>query len=58
MPKIYVIGGPNGSGKTTAAVRLLPTFLNCPEYINADAIAAALSLSIRSQWLNKLGELC
>ncbi len=43
MPILYVIGGPNGAGKTTAALELLPNFLNCKEYVNADAIAAGLS---------------
>ena len=43
MPEIYVIGGPNGAGKTTSAKSLLPELLHCNEYINADAIAAALS---------------
>lgn len=43
MPTLYVIGGPNGAGKTTAALELLPNFLDCKEYVNADAIAAGLS---------------
>lgn len=43
MPQIYVISGPNGAGKTTAAFTLLPKFLGCNEYVNADAIAAGLS---------------
>jgi len=43
MPQIYIIGGPNGAGKTTSAMSLLPDLLECQEYINADAIAAALS---------------
>jgi predicted ABC-type ATPase len=43
MPNIYIIGGANGSGKTTASMSLLPNFLECFEYVNADAIAAALS---------------
>ncbi|MBD1883621.1 hypothetical protein [Microcoleus vaginatus] len=44
MPNIYIIGGPNGSGKTTVPLRLLPYFLECFEYVNADAIAAGMSL--------------
>ncbi len=43
MPDLYIIGGANGSGKTTASMSLLPNFLDCFEYVNADAIAAALS---------------
>jgi predicted ABC-type ATPase len=43
MPRIFVIGGPNGAGKTTAAVGSLPEILECEEYVNADAIAKALS---------------
>ena len=43
MPNLYIIGGPNGSGKTTVSLRLLPTFLECFEYVNADAIAAGMS---------------
>ncbi|MDZ8055710.1 MAG: zeta toxin family protein [Aulosira sp. ZfuVER01] len=43
MPSLYNIGGANGSGKTTVAMSLLPNFLDCFEYVNADAIAAGLS---------------
>lgn len=43
MPNLYIIGGANGSGKTTVALRLLPNFLNVFEYVNADIIAAGLS---------------
>jgi predicted ABC-type ATPase len=43
MPRIFVIGGPNGAGKTTVAGGLLPEILECDEYVNADAIATALS---------------
>jgi len=43
MPRIFVIGGPNGAGKTTIAGGLLPEILACDEYVNADAIAKALS---------------
>ena len=43
MPNIYIIGGPNGSGKTTVSLKLLPNFLECFEYVNADAIAAGMS---------------
>jgi predicted ABC-type ATPase len=43
MPNLYVIGGANGSGKTTVSLSLLPTLLGVFEYVNADAIAAGLS---------------
>jgi predicted ABC-type ATPase len=42
MPVLYVVGGANGSGKTTSALTLLPR-LGVTEYVNADAIAAGLS---------------
>ncbi|MFN4145389.1 MAG: zeta toxin family protein [Runella sp.] len=43
MPHLYIIAGPNGAGKTTAAVTILPTILNCMEFVNADNIAVGLS---------------
>ncbi|MBK1987413.1 zeta toxin family protein [Sphaerospermopsis aphanizomenoides BCCUSP55] len=43
MPHLYIIGGANGSGKTTVALQILPYFLEVFEYVNADQIAAALS---------------
>lgn len=43
MMSLYIIGGANGSGKTTVSMSLLPNFLDCFEYVNADAIAAGLS---------------
>ncbi len=42
MPDFYLFGGPNGAGKTTIALRALPV-LGCHEFVNADAIARALS---------------
>jgi len=42
-PVLYMIGGPNGAGKTTAAMNIMPLPIDCYEYVNADAIAAALS---------------
>jgi|AGSF01.1.fsa_nt_gi Uncharacterized protein conserved in bacteria len=38
-----MICGANGSGKTTAALQILPNFLEVFEYVNADEIAAGLS---------------
>lgn len=43
MPKLYIIAGCNGAGKTTASFRILPDILNCREFVNADSIAAGLS---------------
>ncbi len=41
--KIIIIAGPNGAGKTTFASEFLPNEANCPEFINADLIAAGIS---------------
>lgn len=43
MPTIYIIAGCNGAGKSTSANVILPQFLNCKEFVNADSIAAGLS---------------
>lgn len=43
MPTPYIIAGCNGAGKTTASNTILPTILNCKEFVNADSIAAGLS---------------
>ena len=42
-PRILVIAGPNGAGKTTFAREYLPREGECPNFINADLIAAGLS---------------
>jgi predicted ABC-type ATPase len=41
--KLYIIAGCNGAGKTTASYSILPTILDCKEFINADEIAKGLS---------------
>lgn len=41
--KIVIIAGPNGAGKTTFAREFLPHEANCPDFINADLIAAGFS---------------
>ena len=43
MPVLYIIGGCNGAGKTTASLTILPEVLNCKEFVNADNIAAGIS---------------
>src|SRR5262249_50796850 len=43
MRRIIIIAGPNGAGKTTFAREFLPNDANCPNFINADLIAAGLS---------------
>lgn len=40
---VYIITGPNGSGKTTFAKKFLPDYVNCPHFVNADLIAQGLS---------------
>ncbi len=42
-PQVYIIAGPNGSGKTTFALEFLPNYAECPTFINADTIARGLS---------------
>ena len=40
---VYIIAGPNGSGKTTFARSFLPNYVNCPNFVNADLIALGLA---------------
>jgi predicted ABC-type ATPase len=35
---VYIIAGPNGSGKTTFAKMFLPDYAMCPNFVNADLI--------------------
>jgi len=39
MLTLYIIGGCNGAGKTTASFTIFPEILQCREYVNADKIA-------------------
>lgn len=43
MKKLFIIGGCNGAGKTTASYTVLPEMLGCKEFVNADEIAKGLS---------------
>ena len=40
---LYIIAGPNGSGKTTFAREFLHIYVNCPNFINTDFVAQGLS---------------
>ena len=40
---LYIVAGPNGSGKTTFVRRFLPYYADCINFVNADLIAAGLS---------------
>lgn len=42
MPELYLFGGCNGAGKTTAALKLLPA-LGCTNFVNADLLARGLA---------------
>lgn len=43
MPRLYIISGCNGSGKTTASYTVLPELLDCTEFVNSDEFAKSLS---------------
>lgn len=43
MPKLYILSGCNGSGKTTASYALLPELLGCSIFVNSDEFAKGLS---------------
>src|SRR3990167_4404493 len=40
---VYIIAGPNGSGKTTFAKMFLPDYAKCQHFVNADLIAQGLA---------------
>ena len=44
MPQVIIIEGPNGAGKTTTAPVLLDKALQIDHFVNADTIAAGLSV--------------
>ena len=43
MPKLYIISGCNGSGKTTASYTLLPDLFDCRQFVNSDEFAKSIS---------------
>ena len=43
MPRLYIISGCNGSGKTTSSYTMLPEMLDCSEFVNSDEFAKGLS---------------
>lgn len=46
-PKLYIIAGCNGAGKTTASMSVLPEILDCREFVNADEIAKGKLLLLK-----------
>ena len=42
-PRLYIIAGSNGAGKTTFAAQFLPRYAGTIDFINADLIAKGLS---------------
>jgi predicted ABC-type ATPase len=42
-PNVYIVAGPNGSGKTTFVKRFLPLYVHCLNFVNADLIASGLA---------------
>ena len=43
MPRLFIISGCNGSGKTTASYSVLPEMLECSQYVNSDEFAKSLA---------------
>jgi len=43
MKRLYIIAGPNGTGKTTVSYTVLPEIFDCKEFVNADEIARGIS---------------
>lgn len=43
MPRLFIISGCNGSGKTTASYALLPDLFGCREFVNSDEFAKSLA---------------
>ena len=43
MPRLFIISGCNGSGKTTASYSLLPEMLDCAQFVNSDEFAKSFA---------------
>lgn len=43
MPRLFILSGCNGAGKTTASYTMLPEILDCSEFVNSDEFAKYLS---------------
>ena len=43
MPRLFIISGCNGSGKTTASYSVLPEMLECTQFVNSDEFAKSLA---------------
>ena len=43
MPRLYILAGCNGAGKTTASYTFLPEILDCHEFVNSDEFAKSFS---------------
>lgn len=43
MPRMYIISGCNGSGKTTASYSMLPEIFDCSQYVNSDEFAKSIA---------------
>lgn len=43
MPRLYIISGCNGAGKTTSSYTLLPEMLECSQFVNSDEFAKGLA---------------
>jgi predicted ABC-type ATPase len=52
--KLYIIGGCNGAGKTTASFKMLPDILDCKEYVNADQIARGIPVPMAFKYITAI----
>ena len=57
-PRIVILAGPKGAGKSTVAKYLLTEKFLIDEFVNADSIAAGLSAFAPEAWHSKRAESC